>query len=509
MKLLPFVNKMLYPTGLALLALLVFTYIFDPKIDSNGDNCHYYILASSLAAGNGYTDILGNPSALFPPGYPLLMAPLRLFTDSIVAQKVLNLLFLFGAVLLLFRTMVAEGVKPALAFIAGAAVLVTPHLLEFSTMMMSEASCIFFVTLALWAFSHLPTDGRAGWRSPWLLLFLFATVYTFYIRTQAIAFVAAFIVALFIMRRWRLGLALSGAFVAALLPWVLRNAFWGLEQSRYVNQIDFSKVWKVLNMLLVQSVPESIIPFFPVRYGSVPSLTLYAIAVAVLAFVVYGICRFKRLRLPLLLFFAGNLALVSIMDSPSYYRYMIITLPFLTAGLVAGLWSACDALCRRVSKRSFSPWFMLLLFLPAILCCNSDREHTLRWLHHEAVADYSAPVRAYLAIGGEAASLARGSIVASRKPELLFVSKGVRGVRYKESDTNVQIVSDFLSANVDYIILENLGFRYAANVLYPCLNDHPFFFEPVSCTSAPVNILFRFHKERARRWLKSLESEGE
>ena len=266
MKLSPVIKKCIYPAGLALLALLVFAYIFDPKIDSNGDNCHYYILASSLAAGNGYTDMLGNPSALFPPGYPLLMVPLRLVTDSIVAQKVLNLLFLFASVLLLFSILLAEGLKPALAFIAGAAVLVTPHLLEFSTMMMSEASCIFFITLSLWAFLHLPAGNRVEWRSPWLLLFLFATIYTFYIRTQAIAFVAAFVVALLLSQRWRLGLALSGTFVAALLPWVLRNAFWGLEQSRYVNQVDFSQVLKIVHMLLAQVIPDSIIPFFRVRY---------------------------------------------------------------------------------------------------------------------------------------------------------------------------------------------------------------------------------------------------
>ncbi|MBQ8269759.1 MAG: hypothetical protein IJZ22_00945 [Bacteroidaceae bacterium] len=505
MKLSPFVKKLSYPAGLALLALLVFAYIFDAKIDSNGDNCHYYILASSLAAGNGYTDMLGNASALFPPGYPLLMTPLRLFTDSIVAQKVLNLLFLFGAVLLLFRIMVAEGLRPALAFIAGAAVLVTPHLLEFSTMMMSEASCIFFITLALWAFLHLSADGRAGLRSPWLLLFLFATVYTFYIRTQAIAFVAAFVVGLFVLRRWRLGLALSGAFAVGVLPWILRNAFLGLEQSRYLSQVDFSRVWRILNMLLVQVVPESIIPFFRVRYDCAPSPQLYAIALAVLALIVYGLCRLKRLRLPLLLFFAGNLALVSIMDTPSFYRYMIIVLPMLTVGVVTGLWSVCDALSRRVSKHSFSPWFMLLLFLPPLLHYGDGSLHTVWELHRSAVAGYPLNVNAYLAIGEEAASFGRDRIVASRKPELLFVSKGVKGVRYKEGRTNVQIVSDLLAANVDYIILENLGFRYTAEVLYPCLKEHPLFFEPLRYTSAPVNVLFRFHKERARRWLISLE----
>lgn len=313
MKISRFIPKISYSTGLALLALLVFVYIFDRKIDINGDNCYYYIFASSLASGNGYTDMLGNATAHFPPGYPLLMALVRLFTGSVVAQKVLNLLFLFGAVLMLFYTLVAEGVKKPLAFIVGAAVLVTPHILEFSRMMMSEPSCIFFIMLSLWAFVHLTTDNKIEWRSPWLYIFLFATVYTFFIRTQAMVFVGAFVMALLLARRFRMALLLSGAFVAGYAPWALRSALLGLEQSRYIHQLDFTKVFATLKMLVVQVMPESVLPLFRVHYGAEPSLLLYFIAFSLLALTFFGFYRLKRLRFVLPLFLVGNIALVSIM----------------------------------------------------------------------------------------------------------------------------------------------------------------------------------------------------
>ena len=129
--------------GIALFAIFVisFSYVFDSKINLNGDNCYYFIYATSLAQGNGYADMLGKATAHFPPGYPLLMAPLRMVTDSIVTQKILNGAFLFVGVMLLFSIMVRAGFKRSLAFLACSAVLVTPHLLEFATMMMSEASC--------------------------------------------------------------------------------------------------------------------------------------------------------------------------------------------------------------------------------------------------------------------------------------------------------------------------------------------------------------------------------
>ena len=98
-------NRLLYLAGLTLLFVLAFSYIFNEKLDMNGDNCTYYMLSTSIAEGHGYADITNaahNPSNVFPPGYPLLMSVIRFFTDSFFPQKVLNGLFLLGSALLLF-----------------------------------------------------------------------------------------------------------------------------------------------------------------------------------------------------------------------------------------------------------------------------------------------------------------------------------------------------------------------------------------------------------------------
>ena len=94
-----------YIAAIAAVCAALFAYTFKPTLDMNGDTSQYYIYATSLAQGEGYTE-LGTPghpaSNGFPPGYPLLMAPLRVLTDSIVAQKIWNGLMLFGAAALLF-----------------------------------------------------------------------------------------------------------------------------------------------------------------------------------------------------------------------------------------------------------------------------------------------------------------------------------------------------------------------------------------------------------------------
>lgn len=501
------IEKYIYPTGLALLALLVFKYIFNPQIDINGDNCYYYAFASALAAGEGYVDVAGEPSALFPPGYPLLMTPLRFITDSVVAQKVMNLLFLFGAVMLLYFSLLAVEVKRFISFVACAAVLVTPHLLEFSTMMMSEASCVLFIALSLWAYlrvcSVMQGTKALPWRSPWLWVFLFSVAYAFLIRTQAVVLFVAFFAALLVVRRFKLAALLVVVFATCWSPWALRNAALELGQSRYVSQIDFSNIWGNLKMLVVQAIPESVIPFVSVQYKTQPSLLLYVLAVSMFIVVIYGFLKLKNLRVVLPLLLLGNIAIVSIMNTPSSYRYMIIVLPFITAGLVVGLCNLISLVATRLLKRSIGSWVMLLLFVPLLFTASDKSKHTIFGLHKNAADGYPITLKNFIAMGDAVAKYPDAKIVASRKPELLYVHSGVRGKRLKEEKTNVAILNHMLDENIDYLVLENMGFKYTYDVLYPFVQQHGEFFELLKYTNQPTSILLKFKKKEAAQWLKS------
>ena len=494
-----FISKYKYPLGLALLALVVFVYIFNAKVDFNGDNCYYYIFASSLAAGNGYTDIMGNATALFPPGYPLLMALVRIFTASVLVQKMLNLLLLFVAVLLLFYILQGEKVWRSLAFVVCATVLVTPHLLEFSTMMMSEASCIFFIMLSLYSIKRLPASGTV-WRSPWLWVFLFATVYTFYIRTQAVVFVGAVVVALLFERRFKVAVAAVTAFVLGYAPWALRNVVLGVGQSRYMSQLDFSNVWGNVKMLIVQAIPESVVPFFDVNYTAKPSALLVVIAIVMLAIMFYGFWQLKGLRVLLFLFFVGNITIVSIMNTPSYYRYMVIALPLMTAGLLVGFWTMCNAVCQRFLKRGFSAWFLLFLLVPLFVAGSNNPKHNLQGLHTIAVDNYPSFFTNFLAIGENLKD--KRAVVATRKPELFYVNSGIKAVRLREHNTSVEILNDMVDRGVDYLLLENMGFRYTYEKLYPLTEEYKNLFTLEMYTREPVNALFKFHRREAERWLQ-------
>lgn len=499
--------RYIYQAGLFLIALLVFPYVFNAKLDLNGDNCYYYINATSLASGNGYCDMFGEPTANFPPGYPLLMAPLRAVTSSFVAQKILNLLFLFGGVILLFSVLVREGVRRELSFIAAAAVLVTPHLLEFSTMMMSEASCFFFIILAFWSFLRVPSEpGASPWRSGYLYLFLFAVFYSLLIRTQAVVLFLAFSAGLLMIRRRKLALAVVAATAICYMPWMIRNMVLGLGQSRYLDQVSFSFVGSKLKMLLVQALPESVVPCFKVDYMQSPSILLWAIAIVMLLLIAYGVWQLRRLRLVMYLFLSGGVGIVAIMDSPSLYRYLIILLPFFTATLVVGLWCICSYLWKMVSRKSLSPWFMSAVLLPGLLQGGDSMfRHSLSDIHEYASGDYPPLFRNSFAMARQAMGMDRDAVVASRKPELLYLVEGLKGVPLINAADDTVAVRYLLECDVDYLIVD--GTVPGDNIM-KLINGNRNLFTVKSYILEPDMFLFRFEKENAAAWLLGLESQS-
>ena len=487
--------------ALLVIAVAVFMFVFNPKPDFNGDNCYYFANATSLADGKGYSDIFGEPTNNFPPGYPLLMTPLRMVTDSIVAQKVLNLCFLFTAVVMLYLLLVGQGFKRSLAFLAGAAVLVTPHILEFSTIMMSEASCILFIILSLWLYVRLPDEEARVWRSKHFYIFLLVLVFVYHIRSQAIAVVAAFIGAMLLERRWRTAAVTIVAFVAGSLPWIFRNALLGVEQSRYVSQIDFSKFFDTAYMLLFKSLPESIIPFININYKEELSVALFLFALLWLGVIIYGFCQMGRLRIPLLLMFIATIIIISSLDTPSSYRYLIILFPLLTAALFVGLWSI-GTLAMKPVKSGFPVWILSLLFVPMFLQTGILTKHTIWGLYVYGRMPLPSKFHNYREVSLRLAEIDRYAVVATRKPELFYIYSGVKARYFLETTDETKLIENLLDGGVKYVVLDQLGMDATFEYLYPCVRNHPELFTTLVTVKNPDTYLLYFDRDRAREWLK-------
>lgn len=87
--------------------------LFDPKLYTGGDNATYLCLAKSLLAGDGYKDIYmpeEPPHTQYPPGYPLLLAGIMLFTgDNLFLLKMFSVLLFLGSLLIFFAFLKQRG----------------------------------------------------------------------------------------------------------------------------------------------------------------------------------------------------------------------------------------------------------------------------------------------------------------------------------------------------------------------------------------------------------------
>jgi hypothetical protein len=519
---LPF-SKELSSYGTAVLFLIVlfigsFTYIFDVKVDMNGDNCVYYRLATSLAEGHGYSDPNADyaPTTIFPPGYPILMSPLRFLTDSIVAQKILNGLFLLISVLLIFVMLVRHAKQPvALVTVAVAAMLLNYQLLRFSTMMMSEMSFLLFSVLTCLFIVKIDRDVPLL-RNPYFYLSVFSAAYCYHIRTQGIALFAAIVAYYLFSKRWKPLFAFVAGYGVCLLPWMIRNKVHGLEQSRYLDVITSVNTWRpdegkldiwgvisrffdTFSMLLAKAIPNTVPPYFDVDYGS-PIGWGWLAAVVILALMGVGMWKLGRLGLLFSLYTVASLGVISIFSAPSENRYITTITPFCIAALIVGLYNVLDMLVRKsgLVSRPITPW----LLLPVLLFSFPFLETT----HQRNKADYPPAYQNYIVIAKEVHKrLPPSTVVCSRKAEFFqMYSKGaVCG--YSWTPDKEELIGGLIRSKADYVVLEQLGFSSTPRYLYPAIQSYPALFTLVMHLSEPDTYLFKFDREQAKKTIQFAE----
>ena len=87
---------------IALSVRMIWIFIFTSEPWADG--IWYHQLAQHLAGGAGYTWADGSPTAFVPPGYPVVLSlAYRLFGDSLLTGKILNLVLSLAIVPLLFE----------------------------------------------------------------------------------------------------------------------------------------------------------------------------------------------------------------------------------------------------------------------------------------------------------------------------------------------------------------------------------------------------------------------
>lgn len=196
--------------------------LFDISFEG-GDGPLYVSLAHHVLDGSGFAGPEGAPTAFVTPGYPLFLAGLFIFSDSILfiglAQSVL------GGLTVVFLALTAQRISSrTTGILTGGIAAVYPHSLLWTTQVMTETLYVFSLALVLYLIARLINDEDPG---GWLAL-LTGTVagFTALVRPPFLGLaILAVLISLACGRRWRRR-AVFGVLglIAIFGPWVLRNA---------------------------------------------------------------------------------------------------------------------------------------------------------------------------------------------------------------------------------------------------------------------------------------------
>lgn len=499
-----------YLVGLVIVFLITFTYIFNKKLDLNGDNAEYYVLATSIAGGDGYSDITSeahNPSNIFPPGYPLLMSVIRIFTDAIIPQKILNGLFLLASAILFFLFIRKNKLPDSMAFVASAVILLNYQVLHFATMMMSEMSFMFFTILSLWLLFKMD-DEKPFWKDPYFYSAIVTVAYAYHIRTQGIALAAAVVGFFLFTKRWKQMLAFAGGFVICLIPWMLRNKIADVGQSRYVSMIAMSNPWRpeegtlsfgevlgrffeTFKMLITKAVPNSILPYMSVDYNAATTIGEWGIALILFALIGVGMWKFGKFKYLFLFYTLATFGVISLFSTPSENRYITPLLPFLEVCLMVGLYTVLSIGIQKMNMaKQFSPWILLVVVFFSY--------PKLERLHAQNSTPYPPNYQNYFIIAEEVhKQLPANTVVCSRKPMLFYMFGKTAVCSYLWTEDNKALIEALIDSKTDYVVLEQLGYSSTARYLYPAIQNNPELFPVVMHLPNPDTYLLKFEREMA------------
>lgn len=503
---------------------------FDEKVANLGDNANYYILGSALAEGKGYSDLhLKDAPAHnhYPPGYPAMIAAIKVLGGDVQAVKRVNQLFLAACLLLVF-VLTRKMVRSLhLALVVSLLCLFNYHLLKFSTIMMSEISFLLISLLTLfWLL-------RQSWDKVWykdrgfwvLLLLLSAGVY---LRAAGIALVGATVLWFFFNQKKRIhALALFVGFLLTMLPWQLRS--FALGGSSYFKQLllinpyapeegglGFTSLIERIGVnagrYLSVEIPSGLFSFFRVEEYSEPaSTTAWIVGVILVVTIIWGLFRLQQQYRSLITWYLLT-SFGVLLCWPSVWqgvRFMLPLVPLLLLLFVYGIHQLLIQLILLV-KKPVKTGYLDPVLLGVVLLLLWPYSHSLDGLFKQSRTPYSQEFQHYYKVAKWAEeNLPDSALICTRKGELFYLEAKRPTIRYQfTKDFNEQLA--FLeSSGVDYVVAAYLGFSSTNDYLLPLIQNAPQKFEILYSVEDPNAYLLKFHPDRGYKgeW-KGVQKEG-
>ncbi len=499
-------ENFIYLLIISILFIGIYTYIFDKKLDLNGDNAYYYVLGKALFTGEGYVNIATVdkvPNNHFPPGYPFLISLLMHFSDSVVFLKMMNGLLLLMSLLIIYFLFRQLTGNLKIAFVGTLLLTLNVHFLQYGTMMMSEIPFIFFTMLGI-LFFYKMDDEKNIFRKPSLYIVLLSLIASYYIRSTGLALLGGVLLYLAIRKRWKPFAFLFSGFTLAALPWIIRSQ--KLGGSSYIKPLVminpyrpelgnasfgdyFNRLLDNFSRYITREIPNAALPFYSVDYLEKISLMEWILGLTLLAISVYGFYLFWKKGLFILFYLAGTFAILLLW--PEVWRgvrFVLPVTPFLLLSIIIGIYYLFNHLISNLNFR----FNILVLALAGIAFIGP-----IKSLHDIAVKDHYKTWKNYFQTANYfKREKIQNVVVVCRKPMLYHLESGTYTVNFAYLDDEQEMLDDLKAKNASYVVLDNLGYRQTFQYLFPVIRENPDKFEIVLALQDPDTFLFKFNPDK-------------
>lgn len=515
-------NKLTLLLFVLLSALFIYLHwtIFDKKIDANGDDSCYYLLAKSLSQGNGFTmpcDVAHQPHNHFPVGYPLVMALFMKINASLQFMKILNGLFLWGILLLIYLIQVRLTGNRLLALPTLLLCLVNYHLLKYSILTMSEMPYTFVSMLSLYLFLLLWKKEKVFQDYRFYLLILISTL-TLYIRTAGLSLIVALTVAFIVGKQYKIALVYFASSLLLYSPWILRAKFLHLHNpylsaflsknpyDASLGQIEPYDLWlrflENIDRYVGMEIPEALFPYLTIGYDqNQNALQEYGIGVVcVVLFLFYLVKNFRTAHLLVVLYVICTYGIILLWPTQWFgVRFMLPLVPLLYMALLIGVSQLLDLLFKKHQSTVTQYGVLVLSFFLCAFAIKKHKKsdpntrHCISYLIKEAKDVYAPAYSNFYKVAEYCkANLPDSAIVSSRKPAMFaYFSEGYT-TSFPSSPDSALFDAHFKV--VKYVVVDQFGYTSTSKCLVPYIESHSADFDLVVQYKDPDTYLFHYNK---------------